>query len=86
MLKCNECKNQISATARSCPHCGSKRQFVGCLFTRKELIEMGVKHTMDFYNYDVGGGKIKSKAKLYLKIALGLFIAYVVYMTVTAQG
>ena len=86
MLNCSECKKPISATARGCPHCGSKRQFVGSLYTREELIQMGVKNVSDFYNYDVGGGKVKSKAKLYLKICLGLFIAYIAYMTVTAQG
>lgn len=59
LLKCYECRKEISILSRSCPHCGSKQQFKGYVFTRAEVKKMGVNGVMDFYNFRDRGGKIK---------------------------
>jgi len=29
LIKCNECKKEISDTAKQCPHCGYKKKKIG---------------------------------------------------------
>lgn len=77
LVKCYECGNEISITARGCPKCGSKKAFKGYSFTRNELVERGVTSPMDFMNYTDNGGDIKGKKWLYFKIAISIFIIYV---------
>lgn len=76
-MKCADCGGEISATTRECPHCGSKKQFRGYKFTRKQLKQMGVSTVSDFYNFDARGGKIGSG--IFRKIAKICFYIFVVF-------
>lgn len=82
MLKCFECKNEISILARSCPHCGSKQQFKGYVFKRAEVKAMGVHKVSDFYNFENCGGKIKAMTKWdWLGLGISAFILILVLVS-----
>ena len=84
MLNCAECNKQISVTARVCPHCGSKKQFKGYKFKRKDLIAMGVTMPEDFYNFNKCGGVVSN---FYVKAIKYAFITYLIYFVyVIVQG
>ena len=57
-LKCGDCEEDISISSTICPKCGSKKQFKGHSFLRKEFLSKGYTRS-DMMNFQRRGGKIK---------------------------
>jgi|OM-RGC.v1.035162127 hypothetical protein len=41
IIKCKECKKEISSSAKECPHCGFRKYQMGCL-TKLIIIVIGI--------------------------------------------
>lgn len=85
LVKCKECDKEISISSKTCPNCGTNKQFKGYEFSRKELVDMGLKGYGDFKNYQDRGGKIKfsKTTKMILSLILACIIIIPIYNKIT---
>ena len=59
-LRCSNCEHEISISSNQCPKCQSRKPFNGYYFSRKELINMGLRGSTNFFNFQYRGGVIIS--------------------------
>ena len=85
LLECKECKKEISINSKTCPNCGTNKQFKGYELTREELVSMGLKGYSDFKNFQDRGGKIKftKTTKIILTLILVAIIVIPIYNKIT---
>lgn len=60
-LKCSDCGKEISISSNQCPKCKCRKPFNGYAFSRKELIDMGLRGSVNFFNFQHRGGEIISQ-------------------------
>lgn len=75
LLKCVECDNDLSVSAGSCIHCGSKKPFKGLTLLSKEQKGMTYKESRSFTK---GGGKLKNS--LLTNILTIIIFAFIVFL------
>jgi hypothetical protein len=75
LVKCSECKKDLSTTADSCPSCGSKNPFKDVILTAAESKSMSYKEKMNFQK--LGGKLIWSTSN---KIGAVIFLIFIVFL------
>lgn len=82
LVKCTECKSEISSTALFCPKCGCKKPFKGVKLSKAEAKDMGMYQRAAFRKR---GGKaprtLLEKFGIFSVAAFALLIAAIVVST-----
>jgi len=79
LLNCNECKKEISHSAKTCPNCGCTMPFKGQRLSAKQAKNMSGKER---YSFVKGGGKIQTSTIQKISAAFILFIIFIVIITI----
>lgn len=82
LVKCTECKSEISSTALFCPKCGCKKPFKGVKLSKAEAKDMGIYQRAVFRRR---GGKVpRTRFQKFLFISYSaIFVLILVKCTST---